>query len=117
MVLQFYAMVSFCNPGVLGDPATFRKRFERPILEGREPGVAPEKEAIAAERSAELSHIVNAFILRRTNTLLSAHLPPKVCSFERFRNTLHHCIGSSGIFNLHNATCMAVYLLHRLTTR
>ena len=75
---QFYAMVSFCNPGVLGTPASFRKRFERPILEGREPGVVSEKEALAAERSAELSQIVNAFILRRTNSLLSAHLPPKV---------------------------------------
>jgi hypothetical protein len=41
--LQFYAMVNFCNPGVLGTPAEFRKKYERPILEGREPGVGPEK--------------------------------------------------------------------------
>ena len=41
--MQFYAMVNFCNPGVLGTPAEFRKKYERPILEGREPGVGPEK--------------------------------------------------------------------------
>lgn len=36
-------MVNFCNPGVLGTPAEFRRKYERPILEGREPGVGPEK--------------------------------------------------------------------------
>ncbi len=41
--VQFYAMVNFCNPGVLGTPAEFRKKYERPILEGREPGVGAEK--------------------------------------------------------------------------
>jgi DNA repair and recombination protein RAD54 and RAD54-like protein len=43
MCVQFYAMVNFCNPGVLGTPAEFRKKYERPILEGREPGVGAEK--------------------------------------------------------------------------
>jgi DNA repair and recombination RAD54-like protein len=31
---EFYAMVNFCNPGVLGTPAEFHKHFERPILAG-----------------------------------------------------------------------------------
>ena len=34
---QFYAMVSFTNPGVLGTPSQFRRHFEAPILAGREP--------------------------------------------------------------------------------
>lgn len=33
--------------------------------------------ALCAQRTAELSALVNEFILRRTNTLLSQHLPPK----------------------------------------
>ncbi len=47
-----------------------------------------------ASRTAELSSIVNHFILRRTNTLLSAHLPPKVvevvcCSMTPLQASLY----------------------------
>ena len=31
---QFFAMVDFTNPGALGSPADFRRRFEAPILAG-----------------------------------------------------------------------------------
>ena len=37
------AMVSFCNPGVLGTPSQFRKHYELPILAGREPGASEEQ--------------------------------------------------------------------------
>ncbi|GFR41308.1 hypothetical protein Agub_g1986, partial [Astrephomene gubernaculifera] len=29
---EFFAMVDFCNPGVLGPPAQFRRYYEQPIL-------------------------------------------------------------------------------------
>ena len=32
---EFYAMVNFCNPGVFGTTAEFRKHYERPILAGQ----------------------------------------------------------------------------------
>ncbi|CAL8470234.1 g9776 [Coccomyxa elongata] len=75
---EFFAMVDFCNPGVLGTPSQFRRYYEGPIVAGREPDATEEVVAKGAERSSELSAIVNNFILRRTNSLLSAHLPPKV---------------------------------------
>jgi hypothetical protein len=34
---EFFAMVDFTNPGVLGDAAAFRRKFEGPILTAREP--------------------------------------------------------------------------------
>ena len=75
---EFYAMVSFCNPGLFGTPAEFGKKFERPILAGREPGASDAEVAKGQSANTELSELVNKFILRRTNTILSKHLPPKV---------------------------------------
>ena len=75
---EFYAMINFTNGGVLGDRRMFRRYYEQPILVGREPQADSEEQREGMERSAELSAIVNQFVLRRTNTLLSAHLPPKV---------------------------------------
>ncbi len=77
-MLQFYAMVNFCNPGLLGTPGQFRRYYEAPILAGREPDATELQQALGQERSQELSAAVNEFILRRTNTILSDHLPPKV---------------------------------------
>ncbi|KAJ8504198.1 hypothetical protein OPV22_005084 [Ensete ventricosum] len=75
---EFFAMVNFTNPGILGDATYFRKYYEIPIVSGREPTATLEERKLGIERSAELSTKVNQFILRRTNTLLSNHLPPKI---------------------------------------
>lgn len=75
---EFYAMVNFCNPGLLGTSGEFYKKFEKPILDGREPDATDKQLALAQARNGELSELVNKFVLRRTNTILSKHLPPKV---------------------------------------
>ena len=77
-LLQFYAMASFCNPKVFESPAHFRKYYDRPILAGREPGATDNEVQLATERQEEMNRHCNDFILRRTNDILSDHLPPKV---------------------------------------
>ena len=77
---EFYAMVSFCNPDTLGTTKEFNKKYQFPILAGREPGASDDEVKLGNERSEELSSFVNNFILRRTNTILSQHLPPKLVS-------------------------------------
>jgi len=75
---EFYAMVDFCNPGILGNPEDFRKKYLFPILKGREPDATDSQRAKMMERQAELSELVNQFIIRRVNTLNAQHLPPKL---------------------------------------
>lgn len=55
-----------------------RPAVQAPIVASREPDATEAEVQKGTERSNELSAIVNNFILRRTNALLSAHLPPKV---------------------------------------
>ncbi|KFK39241.1 hypothetical protein AALP_AA3G218800 [Arabis alpina] len=100
---EFFAMVNFTNPGSLGDAAHFRHYYESPIICGREPTAAEEEKSLAADRSAELSSKVNQFILRRTNALLSNHLPPKIievvcCKMTTLQSTLYnHFISSKNL--------------------
>ena len=75
---EFFAMVDLINPGVLGDEKHFRRVYQSPILAGREPDATEKERELCNERSIQLSGFVNKFVLRRTNNLLSKHLPPKV---------------------------------------
>ncbi|KAL0334853.1 UNVERIFIED_CONTAM: protein CHROMATIN REMODELING 25 [Sesamum radiatum] len=99
---EFYAMVNFTNPGVLGDATYFRRYYETPIVCGREPTATEEEKRLGSERSAELSGKVNQFILRRTNALLSNHLPPKVLfSLEQIELQLGHRINVVQNYPIH----------------
>ncbi|KAL5788356.1 hypothetical protein ACOSP7_005305 [Xanthoceras sorbifolium] len=100
---EFFAMVNFTNPGILGDAAYFRRYYETPIIYGREPTATEEQKKLGSERSAELSAKVNQFILRRTNALLSNHLPPKIvevvcCKLTPLQSELYnHFIHSKNV--------------------
>ncbi|KAI9989272.1 hypothetical protein PInf_019433 [Phytophthora infestans] len=75
---EFFAMVDFTNPNILGTPSEFRKNYLGPILIGREPDSTDRERQVAQSCSAMLCEIVNQFILRRGNILNAKHLPPKL---------------------------------------
>lgn len=75
---EFYAMVDFTNPGILGTPEEFRRRMMFPILRGREPDATEAQKRKMSDLQNDLSTIVEDFILRRVNTLNAEHLPPKL---------------------------------------
>ncbi|KAI9783079.1 MAG: helicase [Geoglossum umbratile] len=74
---EFFVMVDFVNPGLLGAYNTFKKEFENPIIKSRQPGAARKDVDKGSARSEELASLTKMFILRRTAEILSKYLPPK----------------------------------------
>lgn len=74
---EFFTMVDFINPGLLGTFNTFKREFEAPILKSRQPGASKRDIEKGGAREEELSVITKQFILRRTAELLSKYLPAK----------------------------------------
>ncbi|QKX63417.1 uncharacterized protein TRUGW13939_10587, partial [Talaromyces rugulosus] len=103
---EYFALVHFANPNLLGTQNEFRKKFEIPILRGRDAAATDEARKKGDERLAELSAIVNKFIIRRTNDILSKYLPMKYehvvfCNLSEFQLSLYnHFLQSPDIRSL-----------------
>jgi DNA repair and recombination RAD54-like protein len=97
---EFYAMVDFTNPGILGTPEDFRRKMLFPILRGREPDATEAQKLKMVRIQQEMSATVNDFILRRVNTLNAQHLPPKLvqvvcCNLTEIQKDMYtHLINS-----------------------
>lgn len=74
---EYYALLSFANPGLLGTRNDFRKKLELPILKGRDSLGSDADRQKGDACLKELLGIVNRFIIRRTNDILSKYLPVK----------------------------------------
>jgi DNA repair and recombination RAD54-like protein len=100
---EYFSLVSFANPGLLGTRLEFRKKYEIPILKGRDAGGSEKDREKGDQRLQELLEIVNKFIIRRTNDILSKYLPVKYehvvfCNLAPFQLDLYnHFITSPDI--------------------
>jgi DNA repair and recombination protein RAD54 and RAD54-like protein len=103
---EYYALLDFANPGYLGTRADFRKKYELPILRGRDADGSDETKKKGEAANAELGAIVNKLIIRRTNDILSKYLPIKYehvvfCKMAPFQLDLYnHFIKSPEIKSL-----------------
>ena len=77
-LLEYFSLVHFVNEGILGTAAEFRKRFENPILRGRDADASDADHVRGVEKLQELADVVNKCIIRRTQALLSKYLPKKI---------------------------------------
>ncbi|KAF2445479.1 helicase swr1 [Karstenula rhodostoma CBS 690.94] len=103
---EYFALLNFANPNYLGTRNDFRKQFENPILRGRDADATDEDRKKGDERLAGLLNLVNKFIIRRTNDILSKYLPVKYehvvfCNLAPFQKDLYnHFIASPEIRSL-----------------
>jgi DNA repair and recombination RAD54-like protein len=103
---EYFALLNFANPNYLGTRAEFRKQFEIPILRGRDAAGTDTDRQKGDERLKELLTLVNKFIIRRTNDILSKYLPVKYehvvfCHLAPFQKDVYsHFIQSPEIKSL-----------------
>lgn len=74
---EFYSLITFVNPGLLGTYSEFKTKFEKPILQSQQPGVLPMFANLGKARLEELNSITSSFILRRTQEVINKYLPGK----------------------------------------
>ncbi|RMZ81328.1 hypothetical protein DV738_g2303, partial [Chaetothyriales sp. CBS 135597] len=103
---EYFALLDFANPGYLGTRTDFRKKFELPILRGRDAAGSDQDREKGEVATKELGEAVNKFIIRRTNDILSKYLPIKYehvvfCNLAPFQLDLYnHFIRSPDIKSL-----------------
>ena len=100
---EYYSLLHFANPNYLGTRNDFRKKFELPILRGRDAAGSDTDKQKSDEALKELAKLVDKFIIRRTNDILSKYLPRKYehvvfCNLAPFQLDLYnHFIHSPDI--------------------
>ena len=92
---EYFSLLNFANPSLLGTRMEFRKQYEIPILRGRDANGTDADRQKGDERLAELLTLVNKFIIRRTNDILSKYLPVKYehvvfCNLAPFQVDLYN---------------------------
>ena len=70
---EYFSLLTFVIPDVLGTGADFRKKFELPILRGRDVDASDKDRQRCEECLQDLAQIANKFIIRRTAELLTKY--------------------------------------------
>lgn len=92
---EYFSLLNFANPCLLGTRLDFRKKYELPILRGRDAAGTDADRQKGDACLRELLALVNKFIIRRTNDILSKYLPVKYehvvfCNLAPFQMDLYN---------------------------
>ncbi|XP_077986095.1 DNA repair and recombination protein RAD54B-like [Glandiceps talaboti] len=107
---EFFSIVEFCNPGILGSRSAFKRVYEDPIVRSRQPEADEEEKELGEARANELSRLTTSFTLRRTQEVNSSYLPPKVesvvfCQPSQLQLKVYQQLLSSSVVR----SCLSTY--------
>ncbi|KAF7633917.1 hypothetical protein Mgra_00006654 [Meloidogyne graminicola] len=93
-LLEYYSLINFVNPGLLGPAAEFRRNFESFILRSRDANSTEVQQKMGEEKLQELLSLVNRCIIRRTSALLTQYLPVKyelvcICALTELQTKIY----------------------------
>ncbi|KYQ58212.1 DNA repair and recombination protein RAD54B [Trachymyrmex zeteki] len=94
---EFYALIDFINPGILGTPSEYKSYYEEPIVAAQCSAADDDVLSLGNERSAELYKRTKSFILRRTQITINKYLPHKYeivlfCSLSKKQKDLYFLV-------------------------
>lgn len=99
-LLEYFSLIHFVNRGILGTAQDFKRKFETPILRGRDSTATDSDHKKGQEKLQELATIVNRCIIRRTQALLTQYLPVKIeevicCRLTSLQQSLYKLLVAS----------------------
>ncbi|CAD1479198.1 unnamed protein product, partial [Heterotrigona itama] len=74
---EFFALIDFINPAVLGNNIDFKNYYEKPIVASQCPNASDDVVSLGTKRANELYEKTKCFILRRTQETINKYLPSK----------------------------------------
>lgn len=74
---EFFALIDFVNPGILGSNQEFKNYYGNPIVASQCPHATVGVVSLGSERASELREKTKCFILRRTQDTINRYLPSK----------------------------------------
>ncbi|XP_076321945.1 DNA repair and recombination protein RAD54-like okr [Tachypleus tridentatus] len=107
-LLEYFSLLHFVNQGILGTARDFKRKYETPILCGRDAAATDKDHEKGKEKLEELISIVNRCMIRRTATILSKYLPVKVeqvicCSLTPLQKSIYsHIVCSKTVSEVAN---------------
>lgn len=88
---EFFTMVNFLNPGIIGSYNSFKRDYEIPITRARQLGASPSDVELGEKRASQLSVLTRQFVLRRSEKILEKYLPLKTETIVFCKPTRSQC--------------------------